>query len=90
MTAAKHLYILSSLGPLECGRNDRVVLLVLIDEVLELLHIASILSYFQMMRIPLTRHRLLKHVGNVDSLGISNSDGLLSSLPPRILNTLFQ
>lgn len=90
MTTIKHLYVLSSLGPLECGRNDRVVLLVLIDEVLELLHIASILSYFQLTQIPLTRHRLLKHVGNVDPLGISNSDRLLSSLPPRILNTLFQ
>ena len=34
-----HSYVLSSLSPLEGGGNDRVVFLILIDKVLELLHV---------------------------------------------------
>ena len=82
------LYVLSSLSPLERGRNDRVVLLILIDKVLQLLHIGSTLSHRRITRIPLTGQCLLKLLGNIDSLGISDNNRLLSSLPPRILNTL--
>lgn len=88
LKAKTQRYVLSSLSPLERGGNDRVVFPILIDKVLKLLHICSALLHSQRTRLPLTSHRLLKLIGNVNSLGVSNGNRLLSSLPPRVLNTL--